>query len=40
MYVTCSDDATLRVWDATQRKQTRIVKLNIDKDGKELPLDP
>lgn len=40
IYVTCSDDATLRVWDIPTRKQIRVVKLNIDVSGKEMALDP
>lgn len=40
IYVTCSDDATLRVWDIASRKQTRLIKLNLDVQGKEMPLDP
>jgi WD40 repeat protein len=27
MYVTVSDDCTLRVWDAPSRKQIRLIKL-------------
>ena len=40
MYVTASDDATLRVWDSKTRKQLKCIPLNIDQAGKEMPLDP
>jgi WD40 repeat protein len=40
LYVTVSDDCTLRVWDAPTRKQIRLVKLTLDAQGNELPLDP
>jgi len=40
LYVTVSDDATLRVWDTAARKQVKCVKLNLDREGKEMPLDP
>lgn len=40
LYVTVSDDATLRVWNTKDRKMDKIVKLNIDSSGKEMELDP
>ena len=40
MYVTGSDDATLRVWDTKTRRMIKCVRLDIDKDGKEFPKDP
>ena len=40
MYVTASDDATLRIWDTKARKQIKCIPLNVDQTGKEMPLDP
>jgi hypothetical protein len=30
----------MRVWDMNARKQIRVVKLNLDVKGAEMPLDP
>lgn len=40
MYATVSDDATLRIWDSKTRKQIKLVRLDLDQEGKEFPLDP
>jgi microtubule-associated protein-like 6 len=39
-YVSVSDDSTLRVWDTKTRKQVKCVKLNVDQNGADLPIDP
>lgn len=39
-YITCSDDATMRVWDAETHKQVHCVNLALDGKGKALPKDP
>jgi WD40 repeat protein len=39
-YVSVGDDATLRVWNATDRKMERLVNLNQDASGKEIEPDP
>jgi microtubule-associated protein-like 6 len=36
---TCSDDGSLRVWDIATKKQTRIINLLVDPDGKPLSLE-
>ena len=38
--MTCSDDATLRVWSISERRQTGYIDLNSDNKGKPLPADP
>ena len=38
-FITCSDDATLRVWDSNTRKQYCLVHLNKDEKGNQLPID-
>ena len=40
LYVSVSDDATLRVWSTSERKMVKLVKLNYDSTGKEIELDP
>lgn len=40
LYVSVGDDATLRVWNAADKKMERCVKLIYDETGKELPFDP
>jgi WD40 repeat protein/Ca2+-binding EF-hand superfamily protein len=39
IYVTCSDDGTLRMWSATKRRLLKQLELNIDLKGAKLPLD-
>lgn len=39
-YVSVSDDATLRVWDLTARKQIKCIPLNIDQNNNMIPMDP
>jgi microtubule-associated protein-like 6 len=38
-WATVSDDATLRVWSKSTRKQIQAIRLNTDEAGKELPPD-
>jgi len=40
LYVSVSDDATLRVWNTKDRKMDTRVALNLDSTGKEMPIDP
>lgn len=40
LYVSVSDDATLRVWSSSERKLVKRVNLAIDSSGKEIDLDP
>lgn len=40
LYISVSDDATMRVWNTVDKKMDAIVKLNFDMAGKEMPLDP
>jgi len=35
-YVTCSDDATLRLYSITKRKLLKLMRLDVDKKGKRL----
>lgn len=39
-FVSVSDDATLRVWSASKRKQIELIDLNCRADGSALPTDP
>lgn len=39
IYVTASDDATLRVWDAKTKKQIKWIPLNVDQAGNLMPTD-
>ena len=39
-FVTCSDDGTLRIWDATNDTQLAWIDLTKDKNNKALPVDP
>ncbi len=38
-YITVSDDATLRVWSRSEKKQVNFVALNKDSDGRNLEID-
>lgn len=38
--MTVSDDATLRLWSADERKQISLMNLNIDAKGTKLPMEP
>jgi WD40 repeat protein len=40
LYATCSDDATMRIWSVSMKKQINFCSLNIDEKGKVLPPDP
>lgn len=35
-FLSCSDDATLRLWDANLKKSIKILDLNLDKKGAKL----
>lgn len=39
LYISVGDDATLRVWNAIDKKMERVVNLNYGSTGKELPPD-
>jgi WD40 repeat protein len=39
-FVTSGDDSTLRIWDATAKKQIGLINLDIDKLGEKIPLNP
>ena len=39
LYVSVGDDATLRVFNATDRRMEKMIKLNYDVTGKEMELD-
>lgn len=39
-FVSVSDDATLRVWSASERKQVKLIDLNLRAEGQALPPDP
>ena len=39
-YVSCSDDATLRVWDLENRCIKKLIRLDEDQNGNALPRDP
>ena len=39
-YVTCSDDATIRLWDMKKKEQVESVSLNFDSNLKAKKLDP
>ena len=32
-YVTCADDATLRIWSRKDKKMLKAISLNIDENG-------
>lgn len=36
-FCTVGDDGTLRIWSSKERKQIKILKTNLDLQGKELP---
>jgi len=38
-FITCSDDATLRIWDYKEKRQIRCIELNRDSKGKKLAID-
>lgn len=38
-YVTCSDDGKLKIWDTRKKVLIKSLPLNLDKTGKEVPLD-
>lgn len=38
-FCTVSDDGTLRIWSSKDRKQVKMIKTNLDAQGKELPLN-
>ena len=39
-FITVSDDATLRIWSSSMKKQIDFVDLNCHSNGKQLPADP
>jgi len=39
LYCTVGDDGTLRVWSSKDRKQVRMIKTNLDSQGKELQVN-
>ena len=36
-YITCSDDGTVRVWSASEKKVKRQARIDLDGSGKTLP---
>lgn len=38
-FLSVSDDGTLRLWDAKERKELKSLFLNIDKKGAKLEMD-
>jgi len=38
--MTCSDDATLRLWDVKEKKMVEVTSLNKNIDGNDLEMDP
>ncbi|KAL4498316.1 hypothetical protein ABPG72_013122 [Tetrahymena utriculariae] len=39
LFVTASDDSTIRVWSISQHKQLKGASLNVNEKGEQLPLD-